>query len=328
MMDGDSWYPEIIPGKIHVGQTVTEEQATKIWEIKIKQFSDAVDNACVKYNITLNQNQRDALISCAYRLGASRAQSLVKAYKDGGNAGLWKYMKETYNRSYPKGTKIRLAEEYELFVEGDYNYENKGTTEKYDEYCKNPNVIHGVANKNTKTKVNNSNYVIVSNAKKFESHVKSKRFYQGANTSQWGDSCLGFSQVYTNAIYKNNFSMINNQPGLNRGNSPTLSGISFQEYNNRDKKEVLKRIYDQVKGNKPCIVQVNGNKSGTSRHYVTVIGYKTSATRDSISENDLLILDVWDGNIEGMNGRGSGTRFMISGIDTGRSYGYQIYTIR
>ena len=138
---GNSWYPSIIPGKIHVGQTVTEAQANKIWEVKIKGFNDAIDSACVKNNITLNSNQKDALVSCIYRLGYGKGQNnqLVRAYADGGNEGLWNHMKTRYNRDYPKGTKNRLAEEYELFVKGDYKYENTGTA-KYNKLCNNPNI--------------------------------------------------------------------------------------------------------------------------------------------------------------------------------------------
>lgn len=140
---GPSWYPDIIPGTIHVGQTVTEEQANQVWERKIKGFSDAIDSACMRYNVTLTSNQRDALISCIYRLGYGNGQNnkLVEAYKNGGNAGLWNYMKETYNhsREYEVGTKARLAEEYELFVKGDYNYNPNGTV-KYNQYCTNPNI--------------------------------------------------------------------------------------------------------------------------------------------------------------------------------------------
>ena len=122
-----------------------QQLANKIWELKIKEFNDAIDKACAKYDVTLTQYQHDALVSCIYRLGYGLNQnySLVKAYKDGGNAAVWNYMKETYNKNpeYVVGTKKRLAEEYQLFVEGDYEYDPFGSTglEKYNAYCQNPN---------------------------------------------------------------------------------------------------------------------------------------------------------------------------------------------
>lgn len=137
----DSWYPGIIPGKVHAGDKITEEQANAIWDTKIKGFSDAIDTSCVRYGVTLASHQKDALISYIYRTGYGRGQhyKLVSAYSSGGNEGLWNYMKETYDERYPEGTKKRIAEEYELFVKGDYNYNPGSGTTKYDKFCSNPN---------------------------------------------------------------------------------------------------------------------------------------------------------------------------------------------
>ena len=50
-------------------------------------------------------------------------------------------MKNGYDKRaiYEVGTKARVAEEYELFVKGDYNYNPSGKT-KYDQFCSNPNI--------------------------------------------------------------------------------------------------------------------------------------------------------------------------------------------
>ncbi len=132
-----SWYPSIISGNIHVGDTVTEAQAMQIMEIKYKSFYDAIDSACAQYGVTLEAYQRDAVFSMIYRLGDSRAKDIIKAYSTGSYAGLWNYIKGTYNKLYPTGTKIRLAEEYELFCVGDYNYDpgTYSTPIKYNDYC-------------------------------------------------------------------------------------------------------------------------------------------------------------------------------------------------
>lgn len=49
-----------------------------------------------------------------------------------------------------------------------------------------------------------------------------------------------------------------------------------------------------------------------------------------MSETDLLIIDSYDGKLERMDKEGS--RFMISGYDTGRkgakAYGYQVYILK
>lgn len=139
---GDSWYPDIIPGKIYEGDIVTEEQASAIWDRIMKGFSNAIDSSCVKYGVTLTSFQKDALISNIYRTGYGVGQNdaLVSAYAKGGNAGLWNHMKDTYDTRYPEGTKRRVAEEYELFVKGDYNYNPGSGTTKYDKFCSNPNI--------------------------------------------------------------------------------------------------------------------------------------------------------------------------------------------
>lgn len=76
---------------------------------------------------------------------------------------------------------------------------------------------------------------------------------------------------------------------------------------------------------------MNCNKDGTSRHYVTVVGYKNSVTSPySITEDDLLIIDSYDGKLERMDTTNS--RFMITGHDIGRTgskaYGHQVYIFR
>ena len=178
---------------------------------------------------------------------------------------------------------------------------------------------------NTTINFNKNDYVILSNANDFAQYTKQKGYYQGANEA-WGDHCLGFSQVYCEAIKTGNFDIVLQNKGT--GNSPILKYSSFTAISNNKKEEVLKRVYEEINKGNPCLLQVNGNPSGTSRHYVAVVGYKKSVTSESnIKETDLLIIDVWDGNIETLNGKNSGTRFMTKGTETGYKYGYQIYVM-
>ena len=71
-------------------------------------------------------------------------------------------------------------------------------------------------------------------------------------------------------------------------------------------------------------MQVNGNKAGTSRHFVTVVGIKSDVkSADQVQESDLLILDSWDCQLERMDTNTS--RFMTTGKDTNKSYsGYYL----
>ena len=153
--------------------------------------------------------------------------------------------------------------------------------------------------------------------------------------------------VYANAIKINDFSIINNQSGLYKGNTAKLKKIKkFEAYSpdtgnsNTDKKYVLRTIYNELSANRPVVLQVNGNLEGTSRHYVVVIGIKLSFDLSNLKETDFLILDVYDGKIETLTGKGkknnlgTSSRFMIKGTDTSswinyrsqlHNYEYQIY---
>ena len=101
----------------------------------------------------------------------------------------------------------------------------------------------------------------------------------------------------------------------------------FNGYENDDKGAVLTNIYNELVQGKPVIIQVNGNKAGTSRHYVTVVGFKKDvrSARD-LEESDLLIIDSWDGKLEPMGEQGS--RFMVTGAACHKKYsGYQMYYV-
>lgn len=187
-------------------------------------------------------------------------------------------------------------------------------------------------------KFNKEYYYIVKNAKEFYDYERNKMFYQDAR-DYWGDSCLGFSMVYANAIKTNNFSIISNQPGLVDGNDAHIVGINgFKRGTSFDKKKVVQFVYKQLIKNNPVVLQVNGDDAGTSRHYVVVIGYRVNFDVNKMNESDFLILDVWDGTSQvmsgkgGNNARGDKSRFMITGKDTkiynpDRNYGYEVYYI-
>ena len=98
----------------------------------------------------------------------------------------------------------------------------------------------------------------------------------------------------------------------------------FTDYYNDSKQETLEKIYDEIKDGKPVIMQVNGNTSGTSRHFVTVVGIKNDVkSAQDVKESDLLVLDSWEGKLETMDS--STSRFMTTGKETNKSYsGYYL----
>ena len=141
--------------------------------------------------------------------------------------------------------------------------------------------------------------------------------------SEYGGKCLGFAYTQAYGYFINDRSLVPDN-GKNYKYATKFRGVDGT------KEQILTEIYNEIKAGRPVILQVNGNKSGTSRHFVTVVGFKkTVQSASELKETDLLILDSWDARIETMNGKGSGTRFMTQGTETGNgNYGYRIYKMR
>lgn len=152
--------------------------------------------------------------------------------------------------------------------------------------------------------------------------LKRRRVSQNADTSKYGDKCLGFAYTHGWGLYSNNTSYTADQ-GANYAGAG-----NFTTYINDSKQDVLSKVFNEVVNGRPVILQVNGNKQGTSRHFVTVVGFKSSVTNaNSITEQDLLIIDSWDANLERMDTEGS--RFMTSGADCHKDYsGYRIQYLK
>ena len=170
------------------------------------------------------------------------------------------------------------------------------------------------------------NYKIVNTNTSVENYlsvIKNKGIKQ-STSSKYNDMCLAVAYIHSYSMYSGNTSA-----GI-KDSLDYKYASKFKGYTNDDKQVVLNRIYDEISAGKPVIVQVNGNKQGTSRHYVTVVGFnKNVASGSELKEEDLLIIDSYDGKIENMNS--STSRFMIPGSNTShrKKYtGYQIYTIK
>ena len=157
----------------------------------------------------------------------------------------------------------------------------------------------------------------------YSNYLRTNGICQNSDTSKYGNKCLGFAYTQAYGYFINDRSLTA-ENGCHYKYATKFRGVDGT------KEEILTEIYNEIKAGRPVILQVNGNKSGTSRHFVTVVGFKKSVTSASeLKETDLLILDSWDGQIETMNGKGSGTRFMTQGTETGNgNYGYRIYKMR
>ncbi len=182
----------------------------------------------------------------------------------------------------------------------------------------------GDGTQNEVIKTLNGEYIIAktkADLPSYVSYIASKKLYQ-ASDSKYNDKCLGFSEMHSWGYYTNR----RNYNADNGGNY--TSGGSFTKFIDEDMTTIMNVIYNEILNGRPVVLQVNGNKAGTSRHFVTVVGFKSSVTSgNSLKQEDLLIIDSYDGKLERMDTEKS--RFMTSGADCHKDYkGYYLLLIK
>ena len=183
----------------------------------------------------------------------------------------------------------------------------------------------GTGNGTVTLNILNGQFTVVNtkvNVTNFASAMRKNGTYQGSNSDRYGGYCLGFSYTHAWGMYTGNTS-------YNGENGHDYTGAgNFSTYINDDLQQVLNVIYQEVTAGRPVILQVNGNKQGTSRHFVTVIGFKSSVQNaQSLKATDLLILDSWDAQIERMDQ--SSSRFVTTGAACHKDYsGYRIQYLK
>ena len=156
----------------------------------------------------------------------------------------------------------------------------------------------------------------------YVNYLRKAGVYQGSNSERYGDKCLGFAYTHGWGLYSGNTNY-NAENGLNY----TGAG-KFKTYINDSLQDVMAVTYNELNKGRPVILQVNGNKKGTSRHFVTVVGYKSGVSSgNSLNPQDLLIIDSWDAQLERMDQGNS--RFVTSGKDCHKDYsGYRIQYLK
>ncbi len=129
-------------------------------------------------------------------------------------------------------------------------------------------------------------------------------------SEKYKNDCLGVAQAY--GFWLTGHGRISaNMEALMQTPTSTTKRTS------PDKQVILGYIYDELVQGKPCVLKVS-RKSGTGRHFATVVGMKDTVTsRDTIREEDLLIMDVYDGQIETMDGGPLSDRYMWN-VDDGQ----------
>lgn len=156
----------------------------------------------------------------------------------------------------------------------------------------------------------------------YYNHVKANGICQDTDPSIYGDYCLAFAYIHASNMKNGNTS-----DGAGEASNYAHAG-EFDTYITDNKSEMLGKVYDELNKGNPVILQVNGNSEGTCRHFVTVVGYKNTVTSAAnLTENDLLILDSWDGELERMDTDYS--RFLTTGAQCGKEYsGYRLQVLK
>lgn len=220
---------------------------------------------------------------------------------------------------------------YESFKDKISSYLNSSTNLYSEPYTNSTSSSSSLTNKNynsgdvTTWSTLGANF-IVANTKlsmaEYAALAYNRGIRQDSNTGRYGDLCLAFSEVHCQNLYRGNTSD-NAETAYRWGRS-----TEFQDFMTNDKSELMAVIYDQIMSGKPCVLQVNGNVQGTSRHFVTVLGFKDTVTSAAdLTEDDLLIMDSWDAKVERMDQANS--RFITNGKQTGNGYtGYYLRILK
>lgn len=141
----------------------------------------------------------------------------------------------------------------------------------------------------------------------FVKYIKQYGLSQTYNAAKYGNSCLGVSYAYSNRLF-NNVALPTDMDSFYSGAYTANNDKAFES---KDKQEVLGVIYDELAAGRPCVVQVT-TKAG-HRHFATVVGMKSTVTsRSTIQEEDLLIIDSWDGKLEAMDNSETADRHMYA----------------
>lgn len=162
-------------------------------------------------------------------------------------------------------------------------------------------------NRQGKIHANLNDYVLIGGKNKLVNFINT---LSANNVSQkaherFSNFCLSFSYYHAYHFHTNNFDL---SP---LAASRYAEASHFQNFLSPNKQAVLKTVYNSLRQNKPVVLQVNGNAAGTTRHFATVVGYKNHVKSASqLQEEDLLIIDSWDGDLETMDAAKS--RFMFA----------------
>ena len=158
--------------------------------------------------------------------------------------------------------------------------------------------------------------------------ILSNHYNRMTQNSLHPDQCLGYAFKHSGELLTGSWS---NKDASN--SNSTVRGVSFNNSYYDSKEAIIKKITTELKAGRPCVLMVNGHKTGTGRHYVTVVGMSEQAVKSGkVTEKDLAIIDSYDGHVEMLSNdyldRSSDHTVRSIYKDNGRNKRYQLYTLQ
>lgn len=130
------------------------------------------------------------------------------------------------------------------------------------------------------------------------------------------DACLSFAYYHSYYLQFGHMESMNMYDACHYGGVP----IGFQRIIRTNKQDIFDIIMEEIRRGRVIVLQVKG---GSGRHYVTVVGYKRSVFHSSkMTDDDLLIIDSWDGNLKSVEGS---NRQLYYETNQKRDQGYMVY---
>ena len=133
--DGNRLYKDIYNGPINEGAIIANEIVDEMFETMIAHSKALLNSYITANNTTLLTHQYDAILSVMLDEGDNVGNILLQTYGNNQNTtALWQKMSQYITRddggklAEIYSLKLRRAEEFELFMEGDYEYDPLGYT--------------------------------------------------------------------------------------------------------------------------------------------------------------------------------------------------------
>lgn len=173
--------------------------------------------------------------------------------------------------------------------------------------------------------INYGEYYVVNTAysvEDYQKHILDRRIYQSGSNG-FENSCSTIAHVYAKNLTMG-YAYDNIKAAVKDGGSSPDGYYNNNLYISDNKQDVLAEVYSELSQGRP--VTLNCANSNGGRHWITIVGFKTSVSSgQALKAEDLLILDPWDGQVERMDC--SDSRIMATGSETGQTENYTGYRI-